>query len=402
MSRTCLSVIAAAIWIGLWSIPAFSQSSPRSGVLLLDKIQLSVEGKRRSVLFRFSRAPDSIHSFALSSPSRLVVDVNGPVQAMPSGTYPAEDALLAQVRLGAHPPRLRLVLDLKGPKIPPFVVEQRQSLVAIVFTPKNNAVNEAFTQMLFSHTKKGTLSLPIRKSALPRPPKALPAAPSAPLPKTPPPTPPRPVTQKTPQSDLPGAQSGRTLSSQALSHLEQGQVFYDRGELAKAISEWSETVRLAPANAKAHHLMGLALGDSGEHARAVSALHTSLLLDPDNAMAHVHLARALANKGDTQEAIAAYRKALRLVPTSAYIHDQLGHLLASTGDLQEAAGEWQDAVELDPDYAYTHANLGEALEKLGKKAAALSAYERAVQLAPDATFVTEVRQRIEHLRASGS
>ncbi len=399
MSRTWLSVIAAAIWIGVWSVPTFSQSPPQSGVLLLDKIQLSVEGKRRSVLFRFSRPPDSIHSFALSSPPRLVVDVNGPVQAMLSGTYPAEDALLARVRLGAHPRRLRLVLDLKGPKIPPFVVEQRQSLVAIVF---NNTVNEAFTQMLFSHSKKGTPSLPIRKAALQRPPEALPAAPSTPLPKTPPPTPPRPVTQKTPQARLPDTQSGRTLSSQALSHLEQGQVFYDGGELAKAISEWRETVRLAPANAKAHHLMGLALGDSGDHARAVSALQTSLLLDPDNAMAHVHLARALANKGDTQEAIAAYRKALRLVPTSSYIHDQLGHLLASTGDLQEAAREWQDAVELDPDYAYTHANLGEALEQLGKKAAALSAYERAVQLAPDASFVAEVRQRIEHLRASES
>ena len=404
MAGTGLFVIAAAIWIEVWSVPAFSQSPLQSDVLQLDKIQLSVEGKRRSVLFRFSRPPDSIHSFALSSPSRLVVDVNGPVQAVPSGTYPAEDALLTQVRLGAHPHRLRLVLDLKGSKIPPFVVEQRQTLVAIVFTQKNNTTDKAFTQILFSHTKKETTSAPIRKAALPRAPEALPAAPLTSLPKTPPP--PRPVTPKTPPAPLtprqPDSQPGRTLSSQALTHLEQGQVFYDRGELDKAITEWRETVRLAPTNAKAHHLMGLALGDSGEHLRAVSMLQTSLRLDPDNAMAYVHLARALANKGETQEAIVAYRKALQLVPTSAYIHDQLGHVLASTGDLQAAAQEWQDAVELDPDYAYTHANLGEALEQLGKKTQALSAYERAVQLAPDASFVTEVKQRIKLLRASGS
>jgi tetratricopeptide (TPR) repeat protein len=407
MTRTGLSVIAAAIWVAIWievwSVPAFSQSPLQSDVLQLDKIQLSIEGKRRSVLFRFSRPPDSIHSFALSSPSRLVVDVKGPVRAVPSGTYPAEDVLLTQVRLGAHPHRLRLVLDLKGSKIPPFVVEQRQALVAIVFTQKNNTTDKAFTQILFSHTKKGTTSPPIRKAALPRAPEALPAAPLTSLPKTPPP---RPATPETPPAPLtprlPDSQSGRTLSSQALAHLEQGQVLYDRGELDKAITEWRETVRLAPANAKAHHLMGLALGDSGEHQRAVSMLQTSLRLDPDNAMAHVHLARALANKGDTQEAIAAYRKALQLVPTSAYIHDQLGHVLASTGDLQAAAQEWQDAVELDPDYAYTHANLGEVLEQLGKKTQALSAYERAVQLAPDASFVTEVRQRIKLLRAPGS
>ena len=404
MPRTGLSVIVVAIWIEVWSVPVFSQSPPQSDVLLLDKIQLSVEGKRRSVLFRFSRPPDSIHSFALSSPSRLVVDVKGPVQAVPSGTYPAEDVLLTQVRLGAHPHHLRLVLDLKGSKIPPFVVEQRQTLVAIVFTQKNNTTDKAFTQILFSHAKKGTTSAPIRKAALPRAPEALPAAPPTSLPKTSPP--PRPVTQKISPAPLtprqPDSQPGRTLSSQALAHLEQGQVLYDRGELDKAITEWRETVRLAPTNAKAHHLMGLALGDSGEHLRAVSMLQTSLRLDPENAMAHVHLARALANKGDTQEAIVAYRKALQLVPTSAYIHDQLGHVLASTGDVQQAAEEWQDAVELDPDYAYTHANLGEALEQLGKKTQALSAYERAVQLAPDASFVAEVRQRIKRLRASGS
>jgi len=400
MARTGLFVIAVAIWISVWAVSTFSQSPPQSDVLRLDKVQLSVEGKRRSVLFRFSRSPDSINSFALSSPSRLVIDVNGPVQAVPSGTYRAEDALLAQVRTGSHPHHLRLVLDLKGPQIPPFVVEQRQARVAIVFTQKNNTVNEAFTQILFSRTRKGATPAPIRKAAFPRPPEALPSAIPTRLPKTPPP--PRPTTQKTPQARLPDPQSGRTLSSQALSHLEQGQVFYDRGELDKAIAEWRETVRLAPTNAKAHHLMGLALGDSGEHAGAVRTLQTSLLLDPDNAMAHVHLARALANKGDTQEAIAAYRKALQLVPTSSYIHDQLGHLLASTGDVQQAVQEWERAIELDPDYAYTHANLGEALEKLGKKAAALSAYERAIQLDPNASFVTEVRQRIKHLRASGS
>ena len=94
MPKTGLSVIVVAIWIEVWSVPAFSQSPPQSDVLLLDKVQLSVEGKRRSVLFRFSRPPDSINSFALSSPSRLVIDVNGPVQDMPSGTYRAEDALL--------------------------------------------------------------------------------------------------------------------------------------------------------------------------------------------------------------------------------------------------------------------------------------------------------------------
>jgi len=392
--KAWIFVSAIFVWLGIGGVPAYAQ--PES--LSLQKVQLSVQGNRRSVLFQFSRPPDAVNSFALSSPSRLVIDVRGPRQGTPTAVYQADDELLAQVRLGTHPDYLRLVLDLKESKIPPFSVEQRTDRVVIVFVRENGAEGEAYSQILFSHTNKTVEAPPKRKIA-----RARPTRPAAPGPTVPPPLPtPAPQTAAEPPAPPPDPLPPRSLSSQALLHLRQGQEFYDTGDLNEAIAEWRETVRLAPTNAKAHHLLGLALGDHGARDEAIGMLQVSLRLDPNNAMAHVHLARTLEANGDTQEAVAAYRKALQLVPTSSYIHDRLGHIFAAQGQHRAAADEWQQAIALDPDYAYTHANLGEALESLGQKTQALAAYERAIALDPQAAFASEVQRRITRLRASES
>ena len=394
MRKAWIFVSAIFVWLGIGGVPAYAQSD----LLSLQKVQLSVQGNRRSVLFQFSRPPDAVNSFALSSPSRLVIDVRGPRRGTPTAVYQADDELLAQVRLGTHPDYLRLVLDLKESKIPPFSVEQRTDRVAIVFVRENGAEGEAYSQILFSHTNQTAKAPPRRKVA-----RARPTRPAAPRPTVPPPLPtPAPQTAAESPAQPSDPVPPRSLSSQALLHLRQGQEFYDTGDLNEAIAEWRETVRLAPTNAKAHHLLGLALGDHGARDEAIGMLQVSLRLDPNNAMAHVHLARTLEANGDTQEAVAAYRKALQLVPTSSYIHDRLGHIFAAQGQHQAAADEWQQAIALDPDYAYTHANLGEALESLGQKTQALAAYERAIALDPQAAFASEVQRRITRLRASES
>ena len=403
MRKTWIFVSAICIWFGIGWTSALAQSE----LLGLQKVQLSVQGNRRSVLFQFSRPPDSINSFALASPSRLVIDVRGPLRGVPTATYQADDALLAQVRLGTHPDHLRLVLDLKAAKIPPFTVEQRTDRVVIVFVHENGPGVEAYSHILFSHGNETAQASPQPQPATappqPQMARARPVRPETPAPSVPPPLPtpaPQPAAEPPAQPSDPSPQ--RALSSQALLHLRQGQEFYDDGELKKAIAEWRETVRLAPTNAKAHHLLGLALGDHGARDESITMLRTALQLDPYNAMAQVHLARTLEANGTVQEAVAAYRQALQLVPTSSYIHDRLGHIFAAQGKHQAAADEWQQAIALDPDYAYTHANLGEALESLGRKTQALAAYQRAVELDPQASFASEVRKRIDRLRASES
>ena len=127
---------------------ALAQSASPS-VLRLHKVHLTAEGGQRQVVLQFSQAPSAVHAFPLSTPTRLVIDVIGPVLPLPSAAYPAKDTLLRRVRVGAHPQHLRFVLDLKGEKLPAFSVEQQGSRVRAVLQTPDRPVPELRAQILF-------------------------------------------------------------------------------------------------------------------------------------------------------------------------------------------------------------------------------------------------------------
>ena len=101
------------------------------------------------MVLQFSHAPSAVHAFPLSTPTRLVIDVIGPVLPLPSATYPARDTLLRRVRVGTHPQHLRFVFDLKGEKLPAFTVEQQGSRVKAVLQTPDRPVPEVRAQILF-------------------------------------------------------------------------------------------------------------------------------------------------------------------------------------------------------------------------------------------------------------
>src|SRR5262245_22386331 len=63
-----------------------------TGPLRLYEVRVSETAGQRSVLFRFSRPPEGFDYFPLRSPSRLVIDIKGPVEALPKvRSYKATD-----------------------------------------------------------------------------------------------------------------------------------------------------------------------------------------------------------------------------------------------------------------------------------------------------------------------
>ena len=188
--------------------PPGADTSPASlssaSTLRLQELQLGVEGTQKTLSFLFSQPPDSWHAFALSAPSRVVLDVTGPVPRRPSAHYPAGDRLVHNVRAGSHPSRLRFVVDLVGPHIPPFEVHPTDNRLRLVFslpTPE-----EARTQVLFRDPAPAALvaSVPAEPMLPPAPapvlaldpPQETPPAPSEAAPA--PVVSPRPATQTAP------------------------------------------------------------------------------------------------------------------------------------------------------------------------------------------------------------
>ena len=176
--RTVFVLSALLIIAGASAVRATSPS-----VLRLHKVHLTADGSQRQVVLQFSQAPSAIHAFPLSTPTRLVIDVLGPVQPLPSAAYPAKDTLLRRVRVGAHPQHLRFVLDLKGEKLPAFSVEQQGSRVKAVLQTPDRPVPELRAQILFESPEAGSLAQSIPPSPASAPEeqqaKAAPPAPKA-------------------------------------------------------------------------------------------------------------------------------------------------------------------------------------------------------------------------------
>ncbi|MFI8101808.1 tetratricopeptide repeat protein [Streptomyces sp. NPDC086023] len=122
-------------------------------------------------------------------------------------------------------------------------------------------------------------------------------------------------------------------------YLRAAQVYRDRGwrEDAMAAMEQASAAAKTPAE-KAYVLYrtGELFWERGETAEALSRYEAALRTDPAQARALGGRARVLAALGRTGEAVADYRKALEKVPEAGFALE-LGELLESSGQREEAA-----------------------------------------------------------------
>ena len=107
---------------------------------------------QRNVMFRFSRPPENLHYFPLSAPSRLVIDVTGPIEARPQvATYKADDPQIEAVRVSSSAGRMRLVVELALDEPPPVSVDTDAAILTARIGRKTETAGSKHTdaQILF-------------------------------------------------------------------------------------------------------------------------------------------------------------------------------------------------------------------------------------------------------------
>jgi hypothetical protein len=171
--RRWISVIVGVALGALWSSGGLAQSS----VLQLSELRFAGAGSQRTLTLQFSQTPIAVQSFVLTSPTRLVIDVSGPVPNVSPGTIPVKDTLLARVRTGIHDQRLRFVLDLQTKEVPKFSVAQQRGIVIALLTAPGEQLSEPFSRVLF--TLPGRAAPAPSTSATAVPPSILPPTPEA-------------------------------------------------------------------------------------------------------------------------------------------------------------------------------------------------------------------------------
>ena len=126
-------------WLGLFAGLGLQAAELRASgppVLEVRELRLDSTAGHKRLHWRFSTAPTEVKAFGLSDPPRLVIDVSGPAQGTISTSYTTHDETVWRIRQGAHPQRLRFVLDFKTDAVPAYTIEHDGTrLSALVQTP---------------------------------------------------------------------------------------------------------------------------------------------------------------------------------------------------------------------------------------------------------------------------
>jgi tetratricopeptide (TPR) repeat protein len=124
--------------------------------------------------------------------------------------------------------------------------------------------------------------------------------------------------------------------------------YLKRGEDARALEDFNESLRLAPNDAVAHYHRGLVAWQRGQIEQALRDYDDAIRLDPRLAATYGARGDVYRVRGDAARALQDYDHALRLNPGDQNAHVGRGLIRFDQGQFAEAIPDLARAVELDP------------------------------------------------------
>lgn len=164
----------------------------------------------------------------------------------------------------------------------------------------------------------------------------------------------------------------------AFTFIRRGDAYYQRGDLDRAIADYSEAIRLDPKNPSTFGRRGDAYGEKADPEHAIADYSEAIQLKPpeggvtsaysravDASVAYYYCRRGMLiqKQGDIDHAIADYTEAIRLNPQSEHPFKNRGDAYREKGDVDHAINDYIDAYHRTtnlPDFTL----LGDALVAL--------------------------------------
>jgi len=149
----------------------------------------------------------------------------------------------------------------------------------------------------------------------------------------------------------PAAAQAGDADLRALILWQRGYVAHLRGDYARAIEQFRESIAARPS-AEAHTYLGWSLSHLGRLEEAIAECKTAIRLDPDFGNPYNDIGVYLIGLGRMDEALPWLEKAIRSKRYCCYqfAHFNLGRVLLEKGRLAEAQRSFERALEIDPDY----------------------------------------------------
>jgi tetratricopeptide (TPR) repeat protein len=146
------------------------------------------------------------------------------------------------------------------------------------------------------------------------------------------------------------------------------------------------TNALDPNFAAACNNRGRSCEQKGEVERAIADYTKAIAIDPNYATAYYNRGTAYARKGEVDRAIADYNKAIAIDPNDATSYYNRGHSYEKKGEFDRAIADYDKAIATDRNFAEAYYNRGTACARKGEVDRAIADYNKAIAIDPnDAT-----------------
>lgn len=157
-------------------------------------------------------------------------------------------------------------------------------------------------------------------------------------------------------------------SSLPEARMERGRMLLRRGDLPKALADFTEAAKMMPDAVEPLIMQGLCFDKMGQQPKAEAAWLAAIRIEPSSSEPHYRLGRREMDQGRPKAAIEHFRKALVKIPAKV---------------------PWQSELFFQ---------LGQAELLAGSKSAALTAFKKYAELAPlDAPSRPEAERQIKRL-----
>ncbi len=181
--------------------------------------------------------------------------------------------------------------------------------------------------------------------------------------------------------------------TRANAYVGRGLAWRDKGNLDRAIADFTVAISLNPKDALAYNDRGLAWNDKGNHERAIADFSDTIRLAPEFANAYYGRAQIYMAEQDPDSAIADLNAAIRLAPDQPYVYYLRGaawydrYMRASDSiepkDLTRAIADFTKAIHYGPYFAGAYYARGLARSTNGEHDRAVEDFAQAVRLEPN-------------------
>jgi lipopolysaccharide biosynthesis regulator YciM len=208
------------------------------------------------------------------------------------------------------------------------------------------------------------------------------------------------------------SQAARVDADAVEIHLILGNVYRERGQVARAIQIHQALLQRPKLTRTEHAYILLCLGldfkRGGFVDRALEAFTEVLRLDPKNQYALLYLQKLHEEQHQWDEAYKIRQQLVALTgpdthPRSlailAFLENERGLEALRAGRLDDAARRFESAIDLDATTSPAYLNLGDVRMKQGDPAAAVVAWERLLDVSPHRAYLAFDRLERAHAEA---